>query len=246
MSDPLVCLSRRTFIRVTGSTIGVSAFASTLGCYPGGKNMEDTDLMTDRPILTQWADDIVRVGIPLTELPVAYVSMAQRKVFVDPEFRDRASWLLRAHISVSTWHWRIPLPDDPEGVPIVPGDTDREFEELPIREWDPGMSPEIDDIRIRRGRLITRRIMLDCIELAGVRTVDLGPGSLDGARPLEAWVSGSPLYVDLADGSVESTVREDFRILGTAFRFAGRRCQGAGDLVQLVGWAGRLGDQSQA
>lgn len=245
MSEPLVCLSRRTFIRVTSNTMGVSALASTLGCYSGGQNMDDTDLMTDRPILTQWADDIVRVGIPPRELPVAYVSMAQRQVFVDPEFRDRASWLLRAHISVSTWHWRIPLPGDTEGVPIAPGDTDREFEELPIREWDPGMPPEIDDIRIRRGRRITRRIMLDCIGLAGVRTVDAGPGSQGGARPLEAWVSGSPLYVDLADGSVEGTVREDFRILGTAFRFTGRTCQGAGDLVQLVGWAGRLEDQSQ-
>ena len=122
MSDPLVCLSRRTFIRVTGSTIGVSAFASNLGCYPGGKNMEDTDLMTDRLIITCSGRMISKsVGIPLTELPVAYVSMAQRKVFVDPEFRDRASWLLRAHISVSTWHWRIPLPDDPEGVPIGAG-----------------------------------------------------------------------------------------------------------------------------
>ena len=113
MSEPLVCLSRRTFIRVTGNTMGVSALASTLGCYSGGQNMDDTDLMTDRPILTQWADDIVRVGIPLRELPVAYVSMAQRQVFVDPEFRDRASWLLRAHISVSTWHWRIHCPVTP-------------------------------------------------------------------------------------------------------------------------------------
>jgi hypothetical protein len=244
VADRSLFLSRRRFIRVTGQSTGVTALAGALGCYPAGEDDEDTDLMTDRPILTQWADDIVRVGIPFRELPVAYVSMALRKVFVDPDFRDRASWLLRAHISVSTWHWRIPLPDDRDGVPIAPGDEEREFEELPIREWDPSMPPAMDDIRLCRGRRVTRRILFDCVELAGVRTVHVDLGGRQGSRPLEVWLSRGPLDVDLADGSVQGTVREDFRILGTALRFTGRTCRGAGDVVQLVGWAGRLESES--
>ena len=128
-------LSRRGFVRLAGGATGVWAATGSTGCSVDGRRSEaDVPLLTDRPILTQWADGIVQVEAPARELPVAYVSMAHRQVFVDPEFRDRASWLLRAHISVSTWHWRIPLPGDPDGVPIAPGDEEREFEELSIRE----------------------------------------------------------------------------------------------------------------
>lgn len=234
MSDAPV-LSRRTFTRALGASLALPLVACELddSGAPG-----DVPLVTDRPILTEWADEIVRVNAPLRELPVAYVSMALRRVFVDPEYRDRASWLLRAHISVSTWHWRIPLPGDPEGVPIPPGDEAREFEEFSIREWDPAMPPAMDDIRIRRGRPVVRRLALDCVELTGVRTVEVGRTAAAG-RPLEAWVRGGPWDLVVSDESSVETVREDFRLVGTAIRFRGRSCTGSGEAIQLAAWAVR-------
>lgn len=229
-------LPRRAFVRTLG---GVVAGLPLVGCDSGGG---DTDsqipTLTDRPVLTEWAHDIIRVGAPMSELPVAYVSMERRQVFVDQEFRDRASWLLQAHISVSTWHWRIPLPGDPEGIPIAPGDHLREFEELSIREWDPSMLPAMDDIRIRRGRPVRRQLSLDCAELAGVRTVEL-EGESGDVRPLEAWVQGGPWEVVVSDQTSIDTLREDFRLLGTARRFRSRGCDGAGEAVQIVGWGAR-------
>ena len=237
MRDP-TSLSRRGFVRVAGSVSGI--WAATTSCTENDRRAgADVPLLTDRPMLTQWADGIIQVEAPARELPVAYVSMAHRQVFVDPEFRDRASWLLRAHISVSTWHWRIPLPGDPEGVPIAPGDEEREFEELSIREWDPSMSPAMDDIRIRRGRAVTRRIALDCVELSGVRTVDMDAQAATDTRPLEAWMKGGPYDIVVSDESTADAVREDFRLLGTALRFRGRACAGTGEAVQVAGWATR-------
>ena len=240
MRDRPASLSRRNFVRLAGSGAGVLVAGGAVSCTPGERGAGDAaPLLTDRPILTEWADGIVQVRTPTPELPVAYVSMAHRQVFVDPEFRDRASWLLRAHISVSTWHWRIPLPDDPEGVPIAPGDEEREFEELSIREWDPSMPSAMDDIRIRRGRPVVRRIDLDCVELSGVRTVDVEADATTDSRPLEAWLRGGPFEVTVSDDSTADTVREDFRLLGTALRFRGRSCTGSGEAVQIAGWAAR-------
>ena len=122
---------------------------------------------------------------------------------------------------------------------LVPGDTDREFEELPIREWDPGMSPEIDDIRIRRGRLITRRIMLDCIGPAG-QDRRSGARSLDGARPLEAWVSGSPTWTSQM-GQLRALF-ERFSDLGYCFSLRWTKVPRRGGLstTRGLGWkAGR-------
>jgi len=241
MADGFGSLSRRGFVRAVGGVAGGFAAAGVSACGPpDGRANVDAPLLTDRPILTEWADGIVQLEAPARELPVAYVSMADRRVFVDPEFRDRASWLLRAHISVSTWHWRIPLPGDREGVPITPGDEAREFEELSIREWDPSMPPAMDDIRIRRGRPVTRRVALDCVELSGVRTVDVAAVEVAAdTRPLQAWLDGASFDVVVSDDSTTDTVREDFRLLGTALRFRGRTCTGAGEAVQVVGWAGR-------
>jgi hypothetical protein len=177
-------------------------------------------------VLRGWAADIVHLLAPPSELPVAYVSMALRHVYVDFDYRDRASWLLRAHISVSTALWRIPLPGDPEGQPVVPGDEAREFEEFPMRAWDPSLAPSIDDVRIVRGGPARRPIDFTCVPLAG--------GGPDGG---ERWLSGGPMEVPVSDGRSDGTLREDFRIVGTGLRFRERTCAGEGEAVQFVSWA---------
>jgi len=193
----------------------------------GGHDLPERQLAPlTRPLLRPWAADLVLLEAPSEELPVAYVSMERREVYVDREYRDRASWLLRAHISVSTALWRIPLADDPPRQPITPGDEMREFEEQPIRAWDPTRVPTIDDIRIVRGGPARRRIEFACIPLAG------GGGG-------GAWLSGGPIDVVVSDGSSVDTVREDFGLVGTGVRHADRACAGPGEAVQLVSWARR-------
>ena len=51
--------------------------------------------------------------------------------------------------------WRLtvpPLVGDDLGVPIPADDALREFEEVGIGAWDPGMDPVEGDFRIRLGR----------------------------------------------------------------------------------------------
>jgi hypothetical protein len=221
---------RRAFVRRLGIAVGAGPLAMAASCRPADGPRSEPGVPAlaplTRPVLRAWADDIVHLVAPPHELPVAYVSMALRQVYVDYEFRDRASWLLRAHISVSTALWRIPLPGDPEGQPVVPGDEAREFEELPMRAWDPSLPPSIDDIRIVRGRAGMRPVEFGCVPLAG--------GEPDGR---ELWLSAGPLEVPVSDGAPDDTVREDFRIVGTGLRFEDRECSAAGDAVQFVSWA---------
>jgi hypothetical protein len=152
--------------------------------------------------------------------------MALRQVFVEHDFRDRASWLLDAHISVSTWHWRIPLPGDQAGIPIPPGDEAREFEEFGMEEWDPEMPPAMDDIRVVVGRRATRRIDFACVPLSR-------------GAPAETWYRGGPWDLFTSDGGSDGTLREDFGIIGTGERFLNRDCTGTGEAVQFVHWASR-------
>lgn len=250
--------TRRSFLRaLAGAAVAGTGLP---GCVPdaptgsrGGGQRPGAPILTPltRPVLRSWADDILWIDTPTQELPVAYVSMSLRQVFVDYDYRDRVSWLLRAHISVSTALWRIPLPGDPEGQPITPGDEAREFEELSMRAWDPSINPAMDDVRIVRGAPVARRIDFRCTPLAGgvppavraaeaARSVraDAAPGPV-GTPPVESWLSGGPLDVVVSDGSTRDTTREDFRIVGTGMRFNERSCSTQGDAVQYVGWAAR-------
>lgn len=261
--------TRRAFVRAAGGAL-VTAEALLAGCAPdasrhagrdgpaggGAAAGEAGSRPTDagarppltRPILRAWADDIVWVATPADELPVAYVSMEERKVFVDYDYRDRAAWLLTAHISVSTALWRIPLPGDERGVPIPPGDTAREFEELSMRAWDPAMRPAMDDVRILRGRPARRVIDFRCVPLAGgvspslsaaVEARGVAGGTDEQVGPVESWLSAGPIATVVSSGTEEGTTREDFRTIGTGARFAARACSGRGDAVQLVSWARR-------
>lgn len=155
--------------------------------------------------------------------PVAYVSMATRQVFVDRAYRDRASWLLDAHISVSTALWRIRLPGDSPLTPIPPGDEAREFEERPIGDWDPAVGPEEGDIRIVLGRQTDVVVTLACAPVQGT-TDRLTAGELHFARSL---------------GGGEEPVREDFLELGRGRRHRDRDCEDVAVEVPIVGWGCR-------
>ena len=82
----------------------------------------------NRPILIPWSDNTVRILNTTSALPLAYVSLGLRRVYVENMVRDQVIGLLNAHVSVSTGLWRIPLPGDRPEQPLVPGDTSREFE----------------------------------------------------------------------------------------------------------------------
>lgn len=167
--------------------------------------------------------DSVRVATPLGVRPAAYVSMATRQVFVDREFRDRASWLLDAHISVSTWVWRIPLPGDSPRTPISPGDERREFEELPIGAWDTSLPPSDGDVRIVTGRSTPVTLTLDCVPI----------------QPTDTRVSADPLTIQTVVPGPGEALREDFARLGSGVRHIDPECvptTADADVVDIFGW----------
>ena len=229
---------RRAFLRrmaalgVGGASISFLACGSSdevsIGSESGAEGEAPLEPIS-RPLLLPWSDDVIRIAAPVAELPVAYVSMASRRVFIDLEFRDRASWLLGAHISVSTALWRIPLPGDPPGQPITPGDELREFEEVSIREWDPAMPPAEDDVRIRRGRRATTSVHFVCVPGGGAS------GAIAGTE----WFSAGPWPLDVCAGGSQETTREDFMRIGAGTRHATRSCEGPGEPIGFITWACR-------
>lgn len=236
-------MTRRRLLRSVGGVVLGGVAAGVAACRPAASDGAGSGGAGDgaaggpadgpartltRPVLRPWADDMVWLDVPSMELPVAYVSMARRQLFVDREYRDRAAWLLGAHISVSTALWRIPLPGDPEGEPITPGDEQREFEELSIQDWDPATRPAMDDVRIRRGGSVSVRVELSCVPLVGARWL---------AEPDEAWLTADPWDLHIVDRAGGEPVREDFMVIGRGMRHRDRSCSDAGDAVQYVGWA---------
>ena len=222
---------RRAFLRRLGGVWLVAPTLPTLGCgRDASPGPDDAGLASGqvqrsiiRPILLPWSTDTVRIVAPMAEVPMAYVSLGLRQVFVDYAFRDRSNWTLDAHISVSTGVWRIPLPGDPVGRPIQPGDTLREFEELDIVEWDPNMEPAEGDFRLRRGRPSRVRIQFSCV-----------PMSASGE-----WFSAGPLDIRQCDGVADEACREDFLHVGGGTRHPGRGCADAREPVRFITWACR-------
>jgi len=174
-----------------------------------------------RPILLPWSDDAVWMDAPAREMPVAYVSMGRMQLYVDSAFRDQVYWDLRAHISVSTGVWRIPLVGDSPQMAIVPGDVLREFEELSERDWDPTARPSLGDIRITRGTPTPRRVELACAPLAGGGT----------------WLRAGPWDIVQVAAPTTALVREDFARIGRAMRFADRDCTRPRGEVDVLTWS---------
>jgi len=258
--------TRREFLRAA-TGFGVAGMAASVGSC-GDVSSDDPatnrsgaagdraagPIPLTRPTLRPWAQAMVWLDVA-TRFPVAYVSMESRQVFVDWRFRDRAVGLLDAHISVSTALWRIPLPGDPRGIPITPGDPLREFEERSMDEWDVQQAPSMDDIRICHGGLVSRRVSFNCVPLGGPSR----PAASAAAEP-STWCTAGPWLMDTVDAGVAATdsagdvsavedtsaaevetTREDFSVVGTGIRHDERRCSDAGEVIQLVAWAVRSG-----
>ena len=222
---------RRAFLRRLGAAWLVAPTIPILGCggedapAPAGAGSASGEGQRSitRPILLPWSTGTVRIAAPIDEVPMAYVSMGLRQVFVDYAFRDRSNWLLDAHISVSTGVWRIPLPGEPVGQPIQPGDTPREFEELDIVDWDPEMEPAEGDFRVRRGKPASVRVEFSCM-----------PMSASGE-----WFSAGAWDVRQCDGVGDQACREDFLDVGGGTRHPGRGCVDSPEPVRFITWACR-------
>lgn len=221
-------LDRRSFLRSL-SAVAAAAGLPLAGCAgneaPEGGEDEERPVARlasiVRPILLPHSGSDVRIEAPLAELPMAYVSMALRQVFVDHAFRDRSNWILDAHISVSTGLWRIPLPGDPVGMPIPPGDTLREFEELDIAEWDSAMAPAGGDFRIRRGSIASSTVDFDCVPV----------------EQTGEWISAGPFDLRHCHPAGEDSCREDFVAIGEGLRRPLRGCADAGTPIRIFGWS---------
>jgi hypothetical protein len=227
---PPARLDRRSFLREAG------ACAVSLGCLVGcssgpesrtdpgegsaGEGEPPRQGGSRRPIVLPFGDDAILAAAPLDELPAAYVSRAQGRVYVDRELRDRAALALAAHISVSTGVWRIPLPGDPVRTPIQPGDAAREFDERPLRAWDPRSEPAEGDTRLRLGRIQVVRVTLECEAVSGT----------------DAWCRGGPWDVPRCTPGGERLRREILGELGRARLWTDRRCAASSRAVRCLTW----------
>ena len=220
---------RRAFLRRL-TAVGLAAPAiSTLGCgleeiWREDEGPRSASLSLMRPVLLPWTDDAVRISAPLSELPAAYVSRGLQRVFIELDSRTQLQVMLAAHISVSTGHWRIPLPGDDLGIPVDAGDALREFEETPIGEWNSNMDPTEGDFRVLYGRRETVRVAFDCMPMA--------------AR--KGWFSAGPWEIVQCAGPGPELCREDFMEIGTGSRHSRRdigSCTEPVGPVRYVTWA---------
>ena len=174
----------------------------------------------NRPILMPWSDNTVRILNTTLALPLAYVSLGLRRVYVENLLRDRVIGLLNAHVSVSTGLWRIPLPGDRPEQPLVPGDTSREFEVAAIWDWDPKADPTERDFRIMAGAEVRTNIHFSCQPISGK----------------EEWYSAGPWSIDQCDPSLDGTCREDFQQIGEGIQYTDRNCSAPGKTIRFLTW----------
>lgn len=224
---------RRSFLlRFGAAALAAPALAACTEARSEGEARHEADgsgadastvRQLERPVLLPWGDEAVRIAAPPAELPVAYVSMRTRQLFVDRDYRDLASFYLRAHISVSTGVWRIPLAGDSQREPVTPGDLLREFEELSIRDWSPEAPLAEDDMRLMRGRPVRAHIDWECVQLTG--------------RP--SWFRAGPWDIDQCVASDDGLCREDFFPVGRGLRFADHGCTRPVGTARFYTWACR-------
>ena len=220
---------RRTFLRHVAALGLLGPVAGTWGCgTPDADPDGDASAPSvpaggpvTRPDVAPGDAGTVHILAPTPEPPVAYLSRAHMRVYLDPAYRDWAEHRLAAYVSVTTGLWRIPRPEDDPRVPIIPGDALREFEVVDIGLWDSEMTPSEGDTRLRLGAPVAVRVELSCVPLP----------------PGDAWISAPTLVVQRRDGPTGDGGREDFLEVGTGTRHGGAECGGAGEPVRLLTWA---------
>lgn len=173
------------------------------------------------PSLRAWSDDAVHLTAPLPEPPVAYLSMRERRVYVDRSRRDRAERLLGAYVSITTGFWRIPLLGDDPRVPITPGDEAREFEEVDLALLDPEAPPALGDVRAFAGAPASLEVSLGCLPLEG------GGG----------WVSAEAFGVERLVAGEGDGGREYFGVVGAGRLHGDAACEDEGAPVRILSWA---------
>jgi hypothetical protein len=221
---------RRTFLRRATGALLAAPLAGEWACRPAPPAADDgagtpptvpEGQPIIRPVLLAAAPDAVRLVDPPRDRPVAYLSRAELRVYVDPDLRDVAERHLGAYISVTTGAWRVPLLEDDPRVPVTPGDQQREFEEVDLREWDPRMSPAEGDACVRVRDVARVRVECQC----------------EPVLQDETWVSGGPYLIHRLNGPAGQGGREEFRVIGLGSRHRDRACQDGGEPVRLLGWA---------
>ncbi|MDH3206557.1 MAG: hypothetical protein OEO79_08090 [Gemmatimonadota bacterium] len=221
-------LDRRAFLRRAALAALSAPAVGVLACTPDvlpreRRGEEGVGRTLNRPILLPWGPDGVRIAAPPSERPVAYMSMGRMEIYIDRDFRDRLQYALSAHISVSTGHWRIPRPGDSPLVPVQPGDAQREYEEIDLREWDALIEPVEGDLRVLRGSAADVRMEVPCAPLSG--------GGV--------WLNGGPWDLLQCGPPNEQLCREDLMEIGTGQRFSDRDCTRPAGSVRFVTWACR-------
>lgn len=217
---------RRTFLRRAAAACLAGPAALSSACDAPGP---EGDAPPGPDLLPAWvgsvqmsssADDVHLLD-PAGERPLAYLSRAERRIYVARHYRERAERRLAAYVSVTTGLWRIPLPGDDPRVPITPGDPLREYEEVDVEGWDPATLPSEGDARIRAGAPVGVRIDLACEPMVGD----------------QAWLSAGPFRVERRDGPPGDGGREDFTSIGTGSRHVDGACRDAGQPVRVLAWA---------
>ena len=114
-------LDRRTFLKHASSAGLALPLASCI--RDGATKSEEVSDGTivesamvrriNRPILIPWSDNTVRILDTTSALPLAYVSLGLRRVYVENMVRDQVIGLLNAHVSVSTGLWSCLLYTSP-------------------------------------------------------------------------------------------------------------------------------------
>lgn len=220
---------RRTFLRRAAALGLLGPVAATWACGnldapPDGTPSDDSapkgDLVT-HPTVVPGDAGSVHILAPTGDVPVAYLSRGDMRVYVGPSYRDWAEHRLAAYVSITTALWRIPRPEDDPRVPITPGDELREFEVVDLGMWDPAMTPMEGDVRLRLGAPVPVRMELSCVPVV---TGD-------------AWISAGPLALERRDGPDGEGGREDFVAVGTGARHRDPACTTQGDAVRILTWA---------
>lgn len=199
------------------------------GCVGGGNDAgEGTGVETAAPaevdlraIDLGGATGVVESGVAVGL--VAYVSRAERRVYLDRDWRGRVHFLLGAYTSVSTGLWRIPLPGDDPLRPIAPGDESREFEVTGLDAMPPGLEPVPGDMRVRVGAPESVRLEGSC------------PGEGAGGTSEAPGLLGGPWTVARLDGPPGAGGREEFVRVGAGRRADPTDCT-PGEPVDVLTW----------
>ncbi|HYE13658.1 MAG TPA: hypothetical protein VD968_04365 [Pyrinomonadaceae bacterium] len=202
-----IAATRREFLWSGALAGGALSLGAAAACS------EPPGITVARPLLVRTGEKTVAITHQPLEAPVLYFDKGLGRIYVAPEYRERAIKFMNASVT-KEGVWAFAVGGDPP--------AKEEAKEEEYREWDPTKDPKKGDVRIIERECVNVTFTFNCVPVLG-------------SNP-PVWWKCNPLTYGQCVGTRVRLCWEVYKVVGMCTDYADKDCTRALGQSEAVDW----------